>query len=76
MHDYLFTDQFESELVSTFTAHYIGAINFDAEEIDEIRYWDILNSIQKLGTSVFAGHFEKEISTYLNDKKLSGHLFI
>lgn len=76
LYEHLYNDQFESELVSTFTGNYSGTINFNTEEIDDIRYWDLQKITQKLGTSVFTEHFEKEIAVYLNNVKSSGLPFI
>ncbi|MBS1114532.1 MAG: nudix hydrolase 3 [Nitrospirae bacterium] len=64
LYSYLFSNQIESELVSTFSCEYNGKFLFNRDEIDEIAFWDIKKIRANLGRNIFSAHFEKEISTY------------
>jgi isopentenyldiphosphate isomerase len=66
LHSYLFSNHIESELVSTFSCIYNGKFFFNKDEIDEISFWDIKKIKENLGKNIFSGHFEKEITAYLN----------
>jgi len=65
LHTYLFSNDRESELVSTFLCVYEGEIAFNREEIDEVRYWDLQEIKENFGKNVFSNHFEKEMRNYL-----------
>ncbi len=65
LYSYLFTDRIESELTSTFSFIYDGDINFNKEEIDEVRYWNVEEIKENLGNGIFSSHFEEEIHRYL-----------
>ncbi len=65
LYTYLFSNNIESELVSTFTCVYNEEFFINREEIDEIAFWDMKKIKENLGKNLFSGHFEKEISTYL-----------
>ena len=64
-YSYMFSNHIESELVSTFTCQYNGKFFFNKDEIDEIAFWEIKEISTNLGRNIFSGHFEKEISSYL-----------
>ena len=65
LYAYLFSNHIESELVSTFSCIYNGKLFFNKDEIDEIILWSMKKIKENLGKNVFSGHFEKEITTYL-----------
>jgi len=66
LYRYLFSNKCESELVHTFRCHYGGPVNFNREEIDDVRFWNLQEILESLGKDIFSGHFEQEIITYLN----------
>jgi isopentenyldiphosphate isomerase len=70
-YSYLFTNHFESELVSTYSCEYHGNFLFNKEEIEEIAFWDMKTISANLGRNLFSGHFEKEIRTYFK-KSVTG----
>ncbi|MFZ2198926.1 MAG: NUDIX domain-containing protein, partial [Thermodesulfovibrionales bacterium] len=65
LYTYLFSNNVESELVSTFSCIYNGKFFFNKDEIDEIAFWNMKKIKENLGKNIFSGHFEKEISIYL-----------
>lgn len=65
MYSYLFVNHRESERVNTFTCVYEGEVYFNAEEIDEVRFWDINSIKEQLGKGIFSSHFEQEFTHYL-----------
>jgi isopentenyl-diphosphate delta-isomerase type 1 len=65
LYQYRFTDQRESELVSTFRCTFGGVIRFNTEEIDEVRYWTLRDIKKMLGSGIFSSHFEAEMARYL-----------
>lgn len=68
LHSYLFSNDRESELVSTFSCLHEREVCFNTEEVDEVRFWDLGSIKAGLGTSVFTPHFEKEMETFLKGK--------
>ena len=64
LYAYLFSNNIESELVSTFSCQYKGKFFFNKDEIDEIAFWEIKKIKENLGKKIFSGHFEKEISAF------------
>ena len=65
LYQYLYSNQKESELVSTFCCCYDGPISINTREIDEVCYWDIRDIENALGGGIFSGHFEQEMHRYL-----------
>lgn len=65
LYNYLFSNNIESELVSTFSCQYKGKFSFNKDEIDEIAFWDMKKIKENLGKNIFSRHFEKEINIYL-----------
>jgi isopentenyldiphosphate isomerase len=65
LYTYLFSNERESELVSTFSCVYEDEINFNREEIDNVRYWNLGEIKENIGKGIFSSHFEKEIQRYL-----------
>jgi len=64
-YNYLFRNHRESELVSTFACICEDEIHFNAEEIDEVKFWSMDNINEQLGTGIFSSHFEQEFTHYL-----------
>jgi isopentenyl-diphosphate delta-isomerase type 1 len=65
LYQYVFIDDREAELVSTFSCVYDREFLINHEEIDEIRYWNMQSIRENIGKGVFSDHFEKEFSEYL-----------
>lgn len=65
LYTYLFSNERESELVSTFSCVYEDNINFSREEIDEVRYWNLEEIKETIGKGILSSHFEKELQRYL-----------
>jgi isopentenyl-diphosphate delta-isomerase type 1 len=53
-------NEIESENVSTYLIRYDGEVRFEAEEIDEVRFWSAEEIETALGTGVFTPNFEEE----------------
>lgn len=66
LYNYLFRNDFESELVSTFSCVFNGKITFNKEEIDEVRFYDLKKISENMGTGLLSDNFELEIGNYLN----------
>jgi len=65
LYSYLFRNHHESELVSTFSCVYEGEVHFNAEEIDEVRFWLIQSIKEQTGKGIFSRYFEQEFTHYL-----------
>jgi hypothetical protein len=65
LYRYLFRNQRESELVTTFTCICDGAVHFNREEIDEVRFWPLSSIKRQIGKGIFSNHFEQEFSQYV-----------
>ncbi|MBF0506674.1 MAG: NUDIX domain-containing protein [Nitrospirae bacterium] len=65
LYSYIYSNTHESELVSTHSCIHDGPFRFNADEIDEIRFWRLEEIIENIGTGIFSGHFEAELATYM-----------
>ena len=65
LYQYLYRGPREAELVNTFRCSVERGFSFNREEIDEIRYWDLQEIADALGSGIFSAHFEAEMSHYL-----------
>jgi isopentenyldiphosphate isomerase len=64
LYEYLFSNQQETELVSTFTCAHNGPFRFNREEIDDVRFWSIDEISVQLGSGKFSDHFVEEFRRY------------
>jgi len=69
LYSYLFRNHRESELVFTFSCVYEGAIHFNSEEIDEVRFWHMQSIKEQTGKGIFSSYFEQEFTHYLQQIK-------
>lgn len=65
LYRYLFRNQRESELVTTFACISEGVVHFNREEIDEVMFWPMSRIKGQLGKGIFSDHFEQEFSQYV-----------
>lgn len=65
LYTYLFSNQTESELVSTYSCTYDGVVEFNEEEIEETSFWPLERIRGETGRGIFSRHFEEEIGRYL-----------
>lgn len=73
LYTYFFSNDRESELVSTFTCTHSGDIVFAKDEIDEVRFWEFDRIQENIGKGVFSSHFEKEFAAYIiNQDRIQG----
>jgi isopentenyldiphosphate isomerase len=61
---YRFSNDRESELVFTYRCEHEGPFDFNAAEIEEVRFWHVSEIDGCIGTGIFSEHFEKEFFTY------------
>lgn len=67
LYTHLFSDNVETELVTTFRCVYDGRISPSVEEIDETRYWSIEDIVERIGRGIFSPHFEAEFRRFLEE---------
>jgi isopentenyldiphosphate isomerase len=65
LYTYIHSNQYESELVSTFSIIYNGNIVFQKDEIDDVRPWSLDEIRQSLGKGILSDNFEHEFHTYV-----------
>lgn len=65
LYSYIHSNEYETELVYTFSCIHDGAINFQQDEIDEVRPWSLNEIRENIGNGVLSDNFEHEITTYL-----------
>ena len=65
LYTYTHSNQYESELVSTFSIIYNGKIVFQKDEIDDVRPWSLDEIRQSLGKGILSDNFEHEFHTYV-----------
>ncbi len=63
-YQYIHSNDFESELVFTYTCTYDGSIAFNPEEIDAVKFWDMNEIKNSLGKGVLSDNFEDEFRRY------------
>jgi len=68
LYDYKMRNEIESENIRSYVCVYDGPIHFNRYEIDEVRFWDMAEIKDHLGTGIFTPNFEQEIELYLNKK--------
>ena len=68
LYTYIHSNPHETELVYTYTCVYDGEINFQQDEIDEVRPWSLDEIKKNIGTGVMSDNFEHEIEIYLEKK--------
>jgi isopentenyldiphosphate isomerase len=64
IYQYIHSNDFESELVSTYICRHDGAISHNSQEIDEVRFWDPGDIETRLGAGIFSDNFEDEFRRY------------
>ncbi len=66
LYTYTHSNQYETELVYTYSCIYQGTITFQQEEIDEVRPWNLTEIKENIGNGMLSDNFEHEIKTYSN----------
>jgi len=66
LYSYIYRNNYESELVSTYRCVYDGKIDYNMTEIDEIRFWKIKEIKEAMGQKIFSDNFEDEFRNYLS----------
>lgn len=64
LYDYPLRNAIESENIRSFYIVYDGAVKHQPEEIDEVRWWDIRDVHNSLGSGIFTPNFEEEFGLY------------
>jgi len=65
LYTYIHSNDYEAELVHTYKCVYDGEIEFQQDEIDEVRPWDLDEIQGTIGKGILSDNFEHEIETYL-----------
>jgi len=65
LYSYIHSNPFETELVYTYKCVYDGEINFQQDEIDEVRPWSMDEIKQNMGSGTLSDNFEHEFQTYI-----------
>ncbi|MCS7203469.1 MAG: NUDIX domain-containing protein [Thermodesulfovibrio sp.] len=63
---YIFSNDFESELVYTYFTVHDGPFNFNRKEVREIAFWRIDDIQKQLKTDIFTDSFRQEFINYLH----------
>ena len=64
IYQYIHSNDFESELVFTYTCHHDGEIAFNPEEIDAVKFWEMEEINNSLGKIILSDNFEDEFLRY------------
>lgn len=65
LYTYIHSNPYETELVYTYSCIYDGELNFNRDEIDEIRLWRIDEIERLFDEGIFSENFKHEFKTYL-----------
>ena len=68
LYTYIHSNDYESELVYTYSCTYDGKIKFQEDEIDEVRPWSLDEIAKNTGKGILSDNFEHEINIYLERK--------
>ena len=68
LYSYIHSNEYETELVYTYSCSYDGDINFQRDEIDEVRPWSMEEIKQNFGNGILSDNFEHEIQIYIEKK--------
>ena len=66
LYSYIHSNQYETELVTTYRCKYNGDISFNKDEIEEIQFWSFDEIRQAIGKEILSDNFENEFNTYLS----------
>lgn len=66
LYDYKMRNEIESENIRSYFCRFDGCIDFNKDEIDETRFWEIEEIKEQLGRGIFTPNFEQEIKLYLS----------
>lgn len=69
LYDYRLRNEVESENIRSFFVEYDGPVKYQAEEIDEVRFWDMDEIEGALGTGIFTPNFEQEFGLFVKWRK-------
>ena len=58
-------NEIESENIRSYLCIYDGPIDFNIDEIEEVRFWDLEGIKRFLGSGIFTPNFEQEFELYL-----------
>jgi isopentenyldiphosphate isomerase len=72
LYTYIHSNEYETELVYTYSCTHDGEINFQEDEIDEVRPWSMDEIRSNIGNGMLSDNFEHEIKTYLKYKDPEG----
>lgn len=65
LYTYIHSNDYEAELVYTYKCVYDGDIEFQQDEIDEVRPWRLDEIQGTIGKGILSDNFENEIEMYL-----------
>jgi isopentenyldiphosphate isomerase len=65
LYTYMHTNSYETELVYTYSCLYEGEINFNQEEIDEVKFWSLEVISEHMGRKILSDNFEHEVLNYM-----------
>jgi mutator protein MutT len=69
LYKYIHSNPYETELVYTYRCTYNGKIDFNQEEIEEVRMWSFDEIRQNIGKGSLSDNFEHEFRMYLEYKE-------
>ena len=72
LYTYIHSNDYEAELVYTYKCVYDGVIEFQQDEIDEVRPWGLGEIKGTIGKGILSDNFEHEIKTYIKHITSSG----
>jgi isopentenyldiphosphate isomerase len=64
LYTYIHSNPYETELVYTHSCIHNGKIDFQKDEIDEVRLWSLEEIKHNIGTGILSDNFEHEIEMY------------
>jgi isopentenyldiphosphate isomerase len=68
LYSYIHSNPYETELVYTYSCIHSGKIDFNNDEIDEVRPWRVEEIMERLDEDIFSENFKHEFRTYLEHK--------
>lgn len=72
LYTYIHSNEYETELVYTYSCSHDGEIAFQKDEIDEVRHWSLDEIKRHIGNGILSDNFEHEIQTYIRNRTAGG----
>ena len=69
LYSYTHTNNYETEIVYTFSCVHNGSVSFNKDEIDEVRPWSIDEIMHSIDDQILSDNFKDEIAIFVKTRE-------